>query len=177
MEILVAQGKTTGVNNPEAFIFYTKLNLQRLQRWDKTFHLNEALTIKAKIVKPQIWWLITEAWCGDAAQTLPVMNKIVENSAGNIELRIIMRDENLSIMDHYLTNGVSRSIPILVAVDKNDNELFHWGPRPQLAQKMMMDWKVNNAGITFNDIEKEIHAWYAKDKGETTEQELLVLLQ
>lgn len=175
MEILVAEGKTTGPTQSESLIFYTKLNLQRLLRWDKTFQLIEPLAIKVKMVKPQVWWVITEAWCGDAAQTLPGINKMALASGGNITLRIIMRDENLSIMDHYLTNG-GRSIPKLIAFDKEGNELFTWGPRPAFVQKMMIDWKANPGTKTLEELEKDMHTWYAKDKGQSYQQEFLEIL-
>lgn len=175
MELLVAEGKTTGPSQTESLIFYTKLNLQRMRRWEKTFHLHEVLANKVKIVKPQTWWLITEAWCGDSAQTLTGMQKMLEASAGNITLKIIMRDEHLSIMDQYLTNG-TRSIPILISVDKQGNELFHWGPRPAPAQKIIMDWKADHAGQSYEDIEKVLHTWYTQDKGQTLQEEFLTIL-
>ncbi|MBS1688388.1 MAG: thioredoxin family protein [Bacteroidetes bacterium] len=175
MELLVAEGKTTGPAQTESLIFYTKLNLQRMRRWEKTFQLQEVLANKVKIVKPQTWWLITEAWCGDSAQTLSGMQKMQESSLGNITLKIIMRDENLSIMDQYLTNG-TRSIPILISVDKQGNELFHWGPRPAPAQKIIIDWKADHAGRSYEDIEKILHTWYAQDKGQTLQEEFLSIL-
>ena len=175
METLVANEQTSGTGHPESFVFYTRLNLQRLQRWDRTLHLNEVLVSCVKAIQPQIWWVINEAWCGDAAQTLPVMDLLSKQSNGHISLRIIMRDENLPIMDQYLTNG-GRSIPKLIAMDADGNELFNWGPRPVAAQKLMMDWKQNPGSKTFEDIEKELHLWYAKDKGQSIQYELLNLL-
>jgi len=176
MEDLVMAGKTTGIYQSASLIYFTKLNLQRLLRWDKTFQLSNETTATISSAKPQIWWVITEAWCGDAAQTLPVINKMAEASSGNIKLRIIMRDEHTDIMNQYLTNG-GRSIPKLIAIGDNGNELFNWGPRPAAPQKMMMDWKSNNNGLTLDDIEKQIHLWYAKDKGISTEKELTNLLR
>jgi len=175
MEILVANGETTGPDQSESLIFYTKLNLQRMQRWDKVFQLNEALASSVRKIQPQTWWVINEAWCGDAAQCLPMIRKMEIVSSGNIEVRIILRDENLSIMDQYLTD-TSRSIPKLISLDKEGNELFIWGPRPKFAQQMMMDWKANNNGKTLDDIEREIHLWYSKDKGQSLQEEFLEIL-
>ena len=59
------------------------------------------------------WLVLTEAWCGDAAQSLPIINKMAEVS-DNITLRLILRDENLDVMDQFLQNGRSRSIPKLI---------------------------------------------------------------
>jgi len=174
MEELVRQGKTTG-NQPPVFVYYTKLNLHRMQRWYKTLQPGEDVIKAVQAIQPQTWWVINEAWCGDAAQTLPLMAKMAEAANGRIDLRIILRDENAAIMDKYLTNG-ARSIPKLVATDKEGNDLFDWGPRPAYAQKMMMDWKANNNGLTLEEKEKDLHLWYAKDKGQSTQHELLQIL-
>ncbi|MDR3679217.1 MAG: thioredoxin family protein [Flavipsychrobacter sp.] len=177
MEKLVADGLFTGDVKGDDFIFWTKLSLQRLQRWEKTLTISDEAIAEAKKAQPQIWWVITESWCGDAAQTLPVMVKMVEASGGNIELRLILRDTNPQIMDKYLTNG-GRSIPILIAVSNaTGEELFHWGPRPSIPQAMMMNWRRDNNGQSFLDIEKEIHGWYAKDKGVTFQAEILRLMR
>ena len=175
MDTLVTNGQTSGSGHPELYVFYTKLNLQRMQRWDKTVQPDDELVALLKNAQPQIWWMINEAWCGDAAQTLPAIAKALAASGGPVELRIIMRDENLPVMDKYLTNG-GRSIPKLIATDLDGHELFNWGPRPVAAQKLMMDWKQNPNGKTFEEIEKELHLWYAKDKGQSVQDELRLLL-
>ena len=48
-------------------------------------------------------------------------------SGPGLELRVILRDANPEVMDQYLTNG-SRSIPIVIALDENFQEMGHWGP-------------------------------------------------
>ena len=52
--------------------------------------------------------VIAEDWCGDAANTIPVLAKWAEQVEG-LELRIIPRDEHPQVMDRYLTDG-SRSL-------------------------------------------------------------------
>jgi hypothetical protein len=175
-EKLLADNKTTGSNQSEKYVFYTKLNFQRMQRWNKTFHLRADVSEQLRQLKPQIWWVITEAWCGDSAQCLPGIAKMAA-AAEHIELRIILRDEYPEVMDKYLTNGTSRSIPKLVATDLEGNELFNWGPRPAAAQQMMVAWKAAPAGKSFEDFEKELHTWYAQDKGNALQDELLALMQ
>jgi len=176
LEKLVADGAYTGNVTGNDFIFWTKLSLQRFERWAKTIQLSDAAIAASKNAAPQTWWVVTESWCGDAAQTVPVLVKMAEASGGNIELRFILRDQNPLIMDKYLTNG-TRSIPVVVAISNaTGEELFHWGPRPAIAQAMMMNWKKDNNGKTFLDIEREIHTWYANDKGVTFEAEILALM-
>lgn len=106
--------------------------------------------------------VITESWCGDSAQNLPVISKIARLNS-NIALRIILRDSNLDIMDNYLTNGVSRSIPILVAFDMDGNEIFRWGPRPKPAMQLVK--KFRERGIVKEEYYKKLHLWCGRNKG------------
>ncbi len=132
VEALVQVGKTSGLRQKEVLINFTALNLKRMQRIYKTTQLNKALELAVVNLKiPQHWYVITEAWCGDSAQILPVLARIAESAAGKIQLHIFLRDENPEWMDCYLTNG-NRSIPKLIAFDKNMKEIFTWGRAPKL---------------------------------------------
>ena len=74
---------------------------------------------------------ISEDWCGDALLNNAILLKIAE--AGGMEVRFILRDQNLELIDQYLTNGTSRAIPIYIFIDQEGNEAGVWGPRaPQL---------------------------------------------
>ncbi|MCP3028292.1 thioredoxin family protein [Halobacillus sp. A5] len=77
--------------------------------------------------------ILTEDWCGDAMLNIPVFLRIAE--AGRIHTHFLSRDENLELMDHYLTNQQSRSIPKIIIIDREGKEVLHWGPRaPELQQ-------------------------------------------
>lgn len=154
---------------------YSQLNLKRMQRWDKTYKPSEEIINRLNnINQKQIWWVITELWCGDSAQILPIIAKIA-NATDKIDLRIILRDDNIEIMDQYLTNG-GRSIPKLIAIDTESNkELFTWGPRPKDAQDLV-DTIKKDPSKTQEDMINALYAWYPKDKGMSTEREIAVLL-
>lgn len=163
VEQLVVEEKTTGPDQSERLVAFTKLNAQRMKRVIKTTKLSDELVDKLKSKPTQIWWLITEAWCGDSAQNLPVFAKLAAASGGSIELRILLRDDNPEIMDNYLTNG-GRSIPKLVAQEGGE-DIFTWGPRPQHGQDMLKEWKADPNGRSHDDFEQDLHAWYAKNRG------------
>ncbi|MGM7720306.1 thioredoxin family protein [uncultured Metabacillus sp.] len=78
---------------------------------------------------------LTEDWCGDALVNNPILMKIAE--ASNMEVRFLLRDQNLELMDQYLTNGTSRAIPIYIFIDQNGEEKAVWGPRAQKIQKLV----------------------------------------
>ncbi len=148
---------------------YSKLNFQRSSRIHKTY-IVDSILIEAlqKISEPQIWMVITEDWCGDSAQNLPYIAKIADCNP-KIFLRIIPRDQNLDIMDLYLTNGNSRSIPKLIAFDMDGNELFQWGPRPLEAQKIVTMLK--EEGKPKEEIIEQLHIWYGRNRGKALENE------
>jgi hypothetical protein len=112
--------------------------------------------------------VIAEDWCGDASNTVPIIAKLADQSAG-LELRIIARDANPEVMDQYLTNG-SRSIPIVIALDDSFHEVGHWGPRPAELQSWVM---ANRGTMPKAELYPQVRRWYARDRGETTLREVL----
>src|SRR5690606_26509598 len=113
---LRSQNKTTGEDHSEDMLNYTDLNISRMNKWDKRFELSaDVLALLKNTNRKEAWVVLTEAWCGDAAHAIPVMAKMAAASP-NIDLHLVLRDENLDLMDQYLTNG-GRSIPKLIRVD------------------------------------------------------------
>jgi hypothetical protein len=79
--------------------------------------------------------VLTEDWCGDAMLNNPVLLRVAE--AADIEVRFVLRDQNLELMDQYLTNGTSRAIPIFIFIDQEGNEVGVWGPRAPEMQALV----------------------------------------
>ncbi len=177
IDSLLESGKTTGENHSEAMLHYTKMNVHRMNRIDKRNKLNPELTDALYSVNRQmIWLVITEAWCGDAAQSVPVIQKMGDESK-NIQVRFILRDENLEIMDQFLTNGRSRSIPKLVALDARTLDVLGtWGPRPDEAQKLYDELR-SDEEISFQILAERLHKWYADDRTLSIQNEFLPLIE
>lgn len=172
---LLAEGKSTGPNQSEALTNYSLLNDKRMKRLDKTIKLTENTQLEiAKVTAPQTWLVITEGWCGDAAQNLPVIAKMASLNS-NIELKLVLRDENLELMDLFLTNG-GRSIPKLIILDNDLNVLNTWGPRPSIATKMVADYKAEHGALDAN-FKQDLQVWYNKDKGQSTQNDFVEMIQ
>ena len=138
---LIKEGKSTGPVQNESRVNYTKLNNQRMKRLDKQTRLSEeAVNAAEKIDKDFTWLVLTESWCGDAAQTLPVMNKFSEANK-NIDLKVVLRDENDELMNRFLTDG-NKSIPKLIVIDNESKKVVSsWGPRTEIATRMIQEYK------------------------------------
>lgn len=171
---MLEEGRTSGPNQSEAMLEYTRLNVQRMRRWEKTFQLAPELE-QALAVQDQKenWLVITEAWCGDAAQIVPALAKIAEQSS-NISMRLIWRDEYPELINQYLTNGVSKSIPVLIRLDENFAPIGKWGPRPATAQAMFVRHK--EEGTDPLKAKEDLHLWYARNKQQELQQEIQALL-
>lgn len=161
---LLADGRTTGPVQTEDYIHYTNLNKVRMERLDKTTKLLPEISEGLTQVKSRITLLvITEAWCGDAAQVIPVIQKIADGTK-HLDTRFILRDEHPEVMDHFLTHG-SRSIPFFIGISQEDGRLLgHWGPRPVAIQDMVMARKKDSDPIPYEEFSILVQKWYAKDK-------------
>jgi len=174
-EQLVKDGKTTGQDQSEAMVDYTKLNLHRMNRLNKTVSIGEELSEKLRnMTCPIHWALLTETWCGDAAQNVPILAKMAE-LAPSIELRLLLRDEHLDIMDKFLTNG-GRAIPKLIIMDAGMNVIGTWGPRPKEVQDMVKENK-RTGGMPYSEFAKVVQKWYAQDKGVFLQKEMEEVLK
>jgi len=175
-EQLVQENRTTGANQSEEYLAYTRICLQRMIRWNKTSKVSEELALLIpQVDQPQVWLLITEAWCGDGAQSIPHLAKLADLNP-NITLKIVLRDEHPDLIDAYLTNG-NRSIPKLVAMTADlQQELFTWGPKPKYLLDLHAAFKQNSEGRSYSDFLDEVHIWYAKNKQKELESEIYPLI-
>lgn len=170
------EGKTSGNTQTPDYINYTKLNESRMHRLDKTLQvIEEVKTYLENLNKEYIWLVLAETWCGDAAQVLPVINKMAQVS-DKIELRILLRDDNEAVMNLFLTNG-TKSIPKLIILDKDSGEVVtDFGPRPVEAKQLIMDYKAIH-GVVDETAKIELQKWYLADKGVAIQQEILSLIK
>lgn len=160
------------IGEESEFAQYLPQNWSRQSRLDRKFKLREDLQEAIdNIDKPINWLLITEHWCGDASQINPIINKVATESKGKINLGLVYRDENEALIDAHLTDGRSRSIPILLQLDKGYNLQSVYGPRPALAQELVKSLLAK--GEVYNI---PLHTWYAKDKQQAVQADLVKLL-
>ena len=173
---LLFEGKSTGNEQSESLTNYSKLNEARMNRLEKTIKISEeAISKLQNLDNHYIWLVISEGWCGDAAQILPILNKMASASDKKVDLRIVLRDENEEFMDQYLTNG-GRAIPKVIVICKEAGIVrTDWGPRPKGAAELMANHK-KEFGVIDEKIKTDLQLWYLADKGISVQQELVQIM-
>lgn len=172
---LILEGKSTGNTQSEDLLHYSQLNENRMNRLEKTIQITEEVETQISQLNQKITWLvISEGWCGDAAQILPIIYKMAELSE-NIDLKIVLRDENETLMNDFLTNG-GKAIPKLIILDEKNEVIGDFGPRPEPARKLIADYKEAN-GVVDEPIKIELQKWYLHDKGVSTQNEIMQLMK
>ena len=173
---LLAEGKSSGDEQSDDLLHYSQLNETRMNRLDKTIKITPEVETLLKNLKSEfIWLVLSEGWCGDAAQTLPIMHKMAQLTEA-VELKIAFRDENPELMTLFLTNG-SKSVPKLIVLEKDSlNVVADWGPRPADAIKLVLDYKAKFGAID-ETIKTDLQMWYLHDKGVSTQNEIVALLK
>lgn len=150
---------------------YYAINLQRMRRALKMIRLDEDLFLAIKKLKTPIeWFILTEQWCGDAAQCIPLFYLLEQAFPEKIKLHLLYRDQQLELMDQFLTNG-GRGIPKLIQVNETGEVSNTWGPRPEPAQQLVMN--LRKEGVPYDT---ELHSWYARDKYVTLQKEATDLI-
>jgi hypothetical protein len=121
--------------------------------------------------------VITESWCGDSLALLPIIRKMSEVN-GHWDIRVLLRDLNLELMDRFLTHGV-RGMPMFLFLNDQGEFLFKWGPRPAKAAQIFDHYRrqLKERKIEKRDVIKKIRVYYAKDRGITTLAELLGIFE
>ncbi|MFI5211026.1 MAG: thioredoxin family protein [Gemmatimonadales bacterium] len=115
--------------------------------------------------------VLVEDWCGDASNTVPILARWAEEATG-LDLKVLRRDEHPEVMDRYLT-GSARSIPIVIVLDGEFEELGHWGPRPSELQAWVVAHK---AEVPKGELYPQVRRWYAMDRGASTLREVMQVL-
>lgn len=175
IDTLLKERKSTGHEQSEALTHYSELNVTRMNRLEKTMTIAAEFVEQLKALKGDYLWLvISEGWCGDAAQLVPIFHKMAELSP-NIEMKIALRDDNNALMNLFLTNG-ARSIPKLIILDKNTLEILgDFGPRPQGAKQLILDYKAEH-GVVDETAKTNLQLWYLHDKGLSTQKEIMAVM-
>ena len=172
LEAFLADLFACTVREDAPYDHYIPVNRSRVKRIRKQLQLSAEASAAAREVPLGTRWLVVnEHWCGDGAQILPVLEALAAASNGRIEARACFRDADTDLIDAFLTNG-GRSIPKVIQFNASGEVTGTWGPRPAPAMELVQRVKQ----IPSANYAEPLHAWYAADRQQAIQSELVALL-
>lgn len=99
---------------------------------------NADLSAFAALDEPVNVLVLSEDWCPDCTDNLPILNHIA-GQTGNINLRIFTRDENKDLADQFLYNGEFSKVPTIIVLDRELNVLGHVIERPDSVTELRLE--------------------------------------
>ena len=139
----------------------TLVNLERLRRVYEKFVPTDFEQQAIAKLAPQTWIVIGQSWCGDVSSSLPIMAKLTAQASNHIKLRVILRDQNVEVMDQYLSPTGGRSIPVLIKFGADNEEIGKWGSRPKELMEVAAEWKAQK--MHFMEQIKHMRDWYDQE--------------
>lgn len=155
---------------------FVAMPIQNAELWRTTTRLArlapDAEVRARSLVSPARLLVLLEDWCGDAMYTMPFLQRIVDANP-LLEMRVLQRDQHETLMASHMS-GTARSVPVVMLFDADGIERAWWGPRPSPLQEWML-----RDGLTMEKPlrYKGVRTWYARDRGVTTVDELLTMLE
>ena len=169
LETLYSQGKT--------YIEFRDAAESRVKAWNDHYaqaRVRDALRTRMASV-PGTWRLlvVAEDWCGDSANTIPYVAKLVD-VAGNLDMRIINSEVGRAIMDAHLTPDGRGATPTVILLSESYEEAGCFIERPRVLQS----WWLDNADkLEQKDRLDQKYAWYDEDQGQETLAEIVEMIE
>ncbi|MCO6461688.1 MAG: thioredoxin family protein [Saprospiraceae bacterium] len=151
---------------------YYKLGIQRMERMMERYvpaEEHKAILNQKKFDGKIL--IISEPWCGDASQVVPVLTKFFQDQ----NVRITYRDQESSLIDDYLTNG-AKSIPVVIIMNNEYEVISTWGARPKFGKELLTKHKENPELYTKDQFHNDLQVYYARNKGYDTIKEIVDLI-
>lgn len=114
-------------------------NREQFEQNEKDVHLSSEDTQALTGLPKQLNVLaLAEDWCGDVIANLPIVGRLADASGGKLNLRILLRDQQPgeTVMNEHLNKGQYKSIPTVIFMDSNLNEIGVWVERPESVTRL-----------------------------------------
>ena len=163
------------LDDPKELVPLYAMNLKQSREIRKNFRYNPGMEKKAKSYQADLKFLIiSEGWCEDAAQIVPIVDRLAETIGA--ECKIILRDENLELMEEYHTDG-SHSVPMIIGVTPEGEEAFRFGPRPSKAMEFTNRFKKDPDKYSKDDFIEDLDRFYLENHGQDIISEIIELIE
>jgi len=116
---------------------------------------------------------IAEDWCGDSANTIPYLARLVEAVPG-LEMRVVDSRRGRGVMEARRTPDGRPATPTVVLFDPTWREMGSLVERPA----PLAAWtQAHRAEMTSEALHAYIYDWYDRDRGATTIGEIVAMME
>ena len=116
---------------------------------------------------------IAEDWCGDSANTIPYLARLVEGVPG-LEMRVVDSKRGRGVMEAHRTPDGRPATPTVVLFDGAWREVGSLVERPA----PLTTWvQANRAEMTSEALHAHIYDWYDADRGASTVAEIVAMME
>lgn len=150
---------------------------RRKEQWEANYALRatpDALVARAKATGPG-WRLlvVTVPGCSDSVNSIPYLASLVDQLPG-VEMRLVMRDAGLSVMEGHRTPDGRAATPTVVLLDAEYRERGCWIERPA----PLIAWLEEQKGkMSDGELFDGKMKWYDADRGASSLEELVQVME
>lgn len=123
--------------------------------------------------EPRRVLVVTESWCGDTRNTLPYLARLVAETSGKVELRIIGKRDAPDLLARYPSPDGREAIPLVLVLDGGYQVRGAWVEQPESLRLMLEEER--RAGRVAG-LSEEWRRWQEADGGRTMLREITALL-
>lgn len=111
--------------------------------------------------------------CGDSANTIPYLARLVEASE-RLELRVVSPADGAWVMEAHPTEDGRPATPTVVLLDESGAERGCWVERPYALRAVLREQRAGTIPGSFTEV---ITAWRRDDQGRSTVEDMIALLE
>lgn len=184
LESIVAQSHHISIHLVEDSTHAIRMNLIKMERLDKAARImaNTRFFMNG-FKKDLIWLVLTHPRSEDAAQALPILNKMA-SLCPSIQLKIALPEA--IEQDQKLAKISQLGFPKLIIAQAGESKILGtWGPRVVELEALIKEREEDLSKIEAGEMLElaarqwgtRIQRWYAKDKTYSIQKELLEILK
>lgn len=156
------------------------LEKARARRDEWRAHYNDATVSPALITRMRALpdrrhlLVVAEDWCSDSVNTVPYIARLIDGAPERLDMRVVNREVGKAIMEAHKTPDGRTATPTIVVLRESWQVIGAWTERPSATQAWYLEKQKTTMQKPLHD---ELLAWYEKDAGKTTIQEIADLVE
>ena len=169
-QAVYAQGKT----------FADFLEKARARREEWRAHYNDATVTPALITRMRALptkrhlLVVAEDWCSDSVNTVPYIARLIDGAPERLDMRLVNRETGKEVMEAYKTPDGRTATPTVVVLGEDWHVIGTLTERPASVETWFLEKQKTTMQKPLHD---ELMAWYEKDAGKTTVNEIADLVE